>query len=271
MTGPTDPHLGEVALDTVSLDIDGLPIVVRATLHAAPGEIVGIVGPNGSGKSTLLRAVYRSLRPTTGAVLVGGDDVWRTLGTRDAARRVSVVAQENPAVFDFTVAEIATAGLTPHRSAWTRDAPDDRAKVADALARVGMEHAADRPYATLSGGEKQRVLLARALVQGGHLLVLDEPTNHLDIGTQLDLMELVRDLKVTTLTALHDLNLAAAYCDRVHVLHDGHLVTTGPPQDVFTPELLGEVFGVRAALGAHPLTGRPQLSFAPALTPAPPE
>ncbi|MFD4788662.1 ABC transporter ATP-binding protein [Streptomyces sp. NPDC058459] len=253
----------DARLEEVSLDIGGARIVSRATLHAAPGEIVGVVGPNGSGKSTLLRAVYRSMRPASGAVLVGGQDVWRSLTAQAAARRTSVVAQENPAAFDFTVAEVAAAGRTPHRAPWSAESHADRAIVADALDRVGMAHLAARPYTSLSGGEKQRVLLARALAQRGRLLVLDEPTNHLDIGTQLDLMELVRDLKVTTLAALHDLNLAAAYCDRVHVLRGGHLLTSGTPQEVFTPELLGEVFQVHAALGTHPLTGRLQLSFAP--------
>ncbi|MEW2368050.1 ABC transporter ATP-binding protein [Streptomyces sp. NPDC006656] len=259
----------EARLEAVTLDIAGARVVTDATLHATPGEITGIVGPNGSGKSTLLRAVYRALRPSAGAVLVGSDDVWRALTPRAAARRTSVVAQENPAAFDFTVAEVTTAGRTPHSAPWSGDRSTDRRIVKEALERVGMAHTADRPYATLSGGEKQRVLLARALAQRGGLLVLDEPTNHLDIGTQLDLMELVRDLGVTTLTALHDLNLAAAYCDRVHVLHHGRLVTSGTPQEVFTPELLAEVFQVDAALGVHPLTRRPQLSFAPLSSPIP--
>ncbi|MFJ4783718.1 ABC transporter ATP-binding protein [Streptomyces sp. NPDC088794] len=253
----------EVRLEAVDLDIAGVRIVRQASLHAAPGEIIGVVGPNGSGKSTLLRAVYRSMRPASGAVLVGGDDVWRSLTPQAAARRTSVVAQENPAAFDFTVGEVAAAGRTPHRAPWSGESSEDRAVVADALDRVGMAHLAGRQYVSLSGGEKQRVLLARALAQEGQLLVLDEPTNHLDIGTQLDLMELVRDLGVTTLAALHDLNLAAAYCDRVHVLRAGHLVTSGTPHEVFTRELLDAVFQVDAVLGAHPLTGRPQLSFAP--------
>ncbi|WP_055525640.1 ABC transporter ATP-binding protein [Streptomyces graminilatus] len=253
----------EARLEAVTLDIGGVRIVSRATLHAAQGDIIGIVGPNGSGKSTLLRAVYRSARPTSGAVLVGGQDVWRSLTSRAAARRTSVLAQESPAAFDFTVAEVVAAGRTPHRTPWSGESAADRDIVAGTLDRVGMAHLADRPYASLSGGEKQRVLLARALAQQGRLLVLDEPTNHLDIGTQLDLLELVRDLGVTTLAALHDLNLAAAYCDRVHVLHGGLLVASGPPDEVFTRELLAEVFQVHAALGTHPLTGRPQLSFAP--------
>ncbi|MFE2267708.1 ABC transporter ATP-binding protein [Streptomyces lavendulae] len=266
MNGPTPPAPAEpmdARLDAVTLDIGGARVVTAATLHAAPGEIAGIVGPNGSGKSSLLRAVYRALRPSSGAVLVGSDDVWRSLTPRTAARRTAVVAQENPAAFDFTVAEVAAAGRTPHSAPWSADRSADRRIVDEALDRVGMAHTKDRPFATLSGGEKQRVLLARALAQQGGLLVLDEPTNHLDIGTQLDLMELVRDLQVTTLTALHDLNLAAAYCDRVHVLHHGRLVTSGAPRDVFTPELLAEVFHVDAVLGTHPRTGRPQLSFAP--------
>lgn len=253
----------EARLDAVTLDIGGARVVTAATLDAAPGEVVGLVGPNGSGKSTLLRAVYRALRPASGAVLVGGEDVWRTLGPRATARRTSVVAQENPAAFDFTVREVTAAGRTPHNNAWSSERSADRHIVAEALDRVGMAHAADRAYAALSGGEKQRVLLARALAQRGGLLVLDEPTNHLDIGTQLDLMELIRGLGVTVLAALHDLNLAAAYCDRVHVLHHGRLTASGPPTDVLTPRLMAEVFQVDAVFGRHPRTGRPQLSFAP--------
>ncbi|GAA3013168.1 ABC transporter ATP-binding protein [Streptosporangium longisporum] len=245
------------------VDLAGLSIPVGGVsgvdLHVEPGELVGLIGPNGSGKSTLLRSVYRALRPGDGTVRVGGDDVWRTLSARRSARRVAVVAQHSAEGFDLTVAEIVATGRTPHRAAPAAD----REIVARALERVGLTGTAHRLYATLSGGERQRTLLARALAQQGGVLILDEPTNHLDIAAQLDLLELVRSLGVTTLAALHELNLAAAYCDRVYVLAAGRVVACGPPARVLTPSLLGEVFGVRAHLGVNPLTGRPALTFAP--------
>ncbi|GAA0971637.1 ABC transporter ATP-binding protein [Acrocarpospora macrocephala] len=244
-----------VQLSGVHVEIGG---VSGVDLEVEPGEFVGLVGPNGSGKSTLLRALYRARRPDAGTVRVDGDDVWRTLSARRSAQRTAVLAQHSTDGFDFTVAELVATGRTPHRSAPAAD----REIIARALERVGMTGRADRPYATLSGGERQRVLLARALAQQGDVLVLDEPTNHLDIAAQLELLELVHELKITTLAALHDLNLAAAYCDRLYVLAAGRVVAYGPALDVLTPALLLEVFGVRAHLGLNPLTGRPNLTFA---------
>ncbi|MER7205950.1 ABC transporter ATP-binding protein [Streptosporangium sp. NPDC000239] len=233
--------------------------VEGVALRVEPGEFVGLIGPNGSGKSTLLRALYRALRPDDGTVLVGGDDVWRALTARESAGRISVVAQHGGDGFDFTVAELVATGRTPHRTSPSAD----REIVTAALERVGMTGMAERLYSTLSGGERQRALLARAVAQRGALLVLDEPTNHLDVNAQFELLGLVRSLGVTTLAALHELNLAAAYCDRLYVLEAGRVVAHGSPGEVLTPALLAEVFGVRSHLGVNPLTGRPNLTFAP--------
>jgi iron complex transport system ATP-binding protein len=253
-----------VRLDVTGLDVtlDGTGILRAAGLTVAAGTVVGLVGPNGSGKSTLLRTVYRVLRPSAGRVILGGDDVWR-LTARQSAQRTAAVVQEPTAGFDYTVGETVAMGLDPHRPAVARDAPGEAAAVGDALTRVGLPGLEPRLLATLSGGERQRVLVARALVQRPRLLVLDEPTNHLDIRHQLDLLALVRGLGVTTLTSLHDLNLAAAYCDRLVVLSSGRVVTTGPPGDALTPDLLAEVFGVAAARTVHPVTGRLHLLFSP--------
>ncbi|WP_239337374.1 ABC transporter ATP-binding protein [Frankia sp. CiP3] len=250
------------------LRIDGLAVVLaghRAVdgvdLHVEAGELVGIVGPNGSGKSTLLRAVYRAVRPTAGAVWIGGDDVW-ALPPRASARRTAVVPQEQASDFGFTVEEIVTMGRGPHKGLLDRDTTTDLAIVRDALARVGMARAGGRAFASLSGGEKQRVLIARALAQQTPVLLLDEPTNHLDIRYQLEVLHLVAGLGPATLAALHDLNLAAAFCHRLYLLHDGRIVATGTPEQVLTPTLIAEVFGVHAVPGIHPTTGRLQLSFA---------
>ena len=251
-----------VRLEGVEVRIDGIPIVDGVDLVAESGGMTALVGPNGSGKSTMLRTIYRALRPSAGAVHLDDDDVWR-LSARQAAQRSAVVAQEAPAEFDLTVAEVVSMGRSPHKRLLERDSAEDVRIVADALARVEMAEFADRVYATLSGGEKQRTLVARALAQRSQVLILDEVTNHLDIHAQLGLMELVRGLGVTVIAALHDLNLAASYCDAVCLIDRGRVVAAGTVAEVLTPARLAEVFGVRAHCGTHPLTGRPLLTFSP--------
>jgi iron complex transport system ATP-binding protein len=249
-----------LALLDVCLDIGGQRIVRDVALDVPEGRVAGLIGPNGSGKSTLLRAVYRHLRPRQGVVLLGGDDCWR-LAAREVARRVGSVPQERPTELDLTVWEMVDMGRTPHKAAFVRDDPSDKAAVARALSRVGLGELAHRRFTDLSGGEKQRVVVARALAQETPVLVLDEPTNHLDVRHQLDVLDLIRELGVTTLAAMHDLNLAATYCDVLHVLHAGQLVASGPPEEVLTESTVADVFGVGAEIVTSPRTGRPQLSF----------
>ncbi|QCR50773.1 ABC transporter ATP-binding protein [Streptomyces sp. WAC05458] len=249
-----------VELDAVTVEISGTRLVEDVSLRAGSGQFVGLVGPNGSGKSTLLRCVYRALRPTAGAVRLGGDDLW-ALHPREGARRLAALPQDAAADFDFTVAEVVAMGRLPHQRAVARETDEDRRACAAALEGVGAAHLADRGLLTLSGGERQRVLLARALAQQPRVLVLDEPTNHLDIAQQLDILALVRAGGPTVLTALHDLNLAALHCDLLHVVDGGRIVASGAPHDVLTPALLAEVFGVRAHRVRHPETGALQLLF----------
>jgi iron complex transport system ATP-binding protein len=248
-------------LDGVGAAIDGRSIVGAVTLTAAPGQFVALVGPNGSGKSTLLRTVYRTLRPSGGAVLLNGRDLWE-MRHREAARHRAVLPQHSESADGFSVAEAVAVGRAARKRPFDRETGSDRTAVATALERVGMVWAADRLVSSLSGGEHQRVLLARALAQETPLLVLDEPTNHLDIGAQLALLDLIRSLGLTLLAALHDLDHAAAYADRVVVLRDGHVAGQGPPLEVLTPDFIEEVFGVRAHVGPHPITGRPHISVA---------
>ncbi|WP_433171750.1 ABC transporter ATP-binding protein [Actinoallomurus sp. CA-150999] len=245
----------------LSARIDARPILSDVELTAEPGEFVALVGPNGSGKSTLLRTVYRALRPTAGVISLDGADLW-AMRARQAARRRAVVTQHGDVDAELSVAEVVTMGRGPHKGLLDRENDTDRAVVRTSLERVGMVGEAGRPFSTLSGGERQRVLLARALAQQAPLLVLDEPTNHLDVRAQLDLLDLVRDLGLTLLAALHDLDHAAAYGDRVVVLEQGRIVGHGPPLEVLTPELIAQVFGVRAHIGPHPITGRPHIAVA---------
>jgi iron complex transport system ATP-binding protein len=252
----------KLELETVAVAIAGLQIVHEASLEVASGCIVGLIGPNGSGKSTLLRSVYRMLRPAAGYVRLGGDDVWK-LSARESAQRTGVVVQETPSDFAFTVAEVVQMGRTPHKGMLSSDTTADAQIVAAALDRVNMGGFTERQFSTLSGGEKQRVLVARALAQQPKFLVLDEPTNHLDIHYQLEILELVKSLGITTLITLHDLNLAAAYCHTLYMLNQGRIVAAGAPEEVLTPERLREVFLVDAIPGRHPITGALHLAFVP--------
>lgn len=244
----------------VSVDIDKAPIVADANLFAHPGEVVALVGPNGCGKSTLLRTVYRALRARTGSVLIGGDDVAR-LTARQSARRTAVVAQEAASDFEFTAYEVVAMGRTPHHRALERDGATDRAVCMHALEHVGMRPLARRLFSTLSGGEKQCVLVARAIAQQTQLLILDEPTNHLDINYQHEILSLVRSLGLTTVAALHDLSLAATYCDRIYVMQEGRIVAAGPPHNVLTAEIVRTVFAVQLRRLRDPDTGRLHLAF----------
>ncbi|NUL06877.1 ABC transporter ATP-binding protein, partial [Streptomyces lunaelactis] len=238
----------------------GRTVVAGVHLIADDGEIAGLVGPNGSGKSTVLRTVYRHLRPAAGRVLLAGSDI-RELTPVQAARRVAALPQERGGDFELTVREVVAMGRTPYKRAFAGEDRGDREMVTQALERVGMAGQAGRGFSALSGGERQRVLLARALAQDPDVLVLDEPTNHLDVQHQVELLALLRAQRRTTLISLHDLNAAASVCDRLHVLCEGTVVASGAPREVLTPGLLAEVFGVRAAVVEHPLTGDPLIAF----------
>ncbi|WP_180686913.1 ABC transporter ATP-binding protein [Streptomyces gossypiisoli] len=260
MTGRPEAAPGTLDIDDVSVLVDGRPLVDQVSLTVPAGEVVGLVGPNGAGKSTLLRTVYRALRPTSGRVLLDGTDVWRMPGKR-LARHLAAVLQEHIGDFELTVYEVVAMGRTPHKRPFAGDDADDRAIVTAALTELDVADLADAPFDRLSGGEKQRVLIARALAQQAGTMVLDEPTNHLDLRHQLDALRLVRRLGVTAVVALHDLNLAASFCDRLCVMQAGRLVAHGAPRDVLTPALLAGVYRVEADVTEHPRTGLPQVTL----------
>ncbi|GAA3164191.1 ABC transporter ATP-binding protein [Streptomyces ramulosus] len=249
-----------VDIEGLAVEIAGRRLLDDVTLRAAQGQLIGVIGPNGSGKSTLLRCVYRALRPAAGTVRLDGADL-HAMDAREGARLLAALPQEGQATFDFTVAEIVAMGRLPHQRGSGRASAADEEICARALSRVGAGHLAHRGFPGLSGGEKQRVLIARALAQQPRVLVLDEPTNHLDIAQQLEVLALVRDSRLTVLAALHDLNLAAQHCDALYVLDGGRIVASGAPHEVLTAELLAEVFGVRAHRVRHPETGAVQLLF----------
>lgn len=246
--------------DDLHVVIGDTPILVGCSFDVRSGEVLGLIGPNGSGKSTLLRTVYRAIEPATGAVWIGDDDVW-ALTARQSAQRTAVVTQSTSTDFQFSVTEMVLMGRGPHKGLLDRDTAHDHRLVAWALRAVDMYDFRSRVFATLSGGERQRVLVARALAQQSSVLVLDEPTNHLDAHAQLDLLELVRALELTTIVALHDLDLAATYCDRVCLLDRGRVVGIEPPRSLLTPDVLREVFRVDGEWLTSPTTGRHHLAL----------
>ncbi|MYB75921.1 MAG: ABC transporter ATP-binding protein [Chloroflexi bacterium] len=257
-------------VENITWRVEEHTILRDVAVDVAAGELVGVLGPNGSGKSSLLRCIYRALKPDTGYITLDGDNVW-DLDAREAARRTATVLQETPGEFEFVVWEMVLMGRTPHKSMFARENTEDHNLVESALDQVGMLSFADRSFSTLSGGEKQRVLIARALAQQARFLILDEPTNHLDVRYQLEILDLVRGLQVTTFTALHDLNLAATYCDRLYIMAEGEIVAAGTPDDVFQPALLRKVFGVEAEVQVHPRTGKLHIVFLPAHAASPPD
>ncbi|MEU3615531.1 ABC transporter ATP-binding protein [Streptomyces sp. NPDC006872] len=261
----SETHDGENASPTlaaarVSRSADGRLILDGVSLAPRPGSVTGLLGPNGSGKSTLLRLLSGVLAPASGVVTLDGRPLgdW---GRRAVARRVAVVEQQADTLVELTVVDVVRLGRVPHRRAWTPTTAADERAVRTALERTGLTDRLDQPWHTLSGGERQRVQIARALAQEPRELLLDEPTNHLDIQHQLDLLNLVAELPVTSVVALHDLNLAAMYCDQVVVLRQGRVVAAGAPAATLTESLIAEVYGVRATV-THPDPGdRPYIRF----------
>lgn len=247
----------------------GRLVVDGISLDPRPGETIGLLGPNGSGKSSLIRLLAGAVRPTSGEVTLD-DTSLASVSRRETARAIAVVTQHADTVVDITVHDIVALGRIPHRGTFGGDRDADARAVAEALARTGLTPKAGELWHRLSGGEQQRVHIARALAQEPRELLLDEPTNHLDIRYQLDLLQLVCELPVTTVVALHDLNLAAMFCDSLLILKDGRAVEAGPPSEVLTPELISHVYEVDATVRVDESTHRPVITFHPGRVPARP-
>lgn len=222
-------------------------ILKGVSVHVEKKHFVGIIGPNGSGKSTLLKCIYRTLKPQCGAVFLDGKQL-EMMRPKESAKKLAVVAQHNYYNFEFSVQEVVLMGRSPHKRAMERDNAKDYAIVEEALRKVGMIKFKDRSFSTLSGGEQQRVILARALAQQTPCLVLDEPTNHLDITHQLQLLRIVKNLEVTVISAIHDLNIAAAFCDMLYVMQAGKIVGKGTPREVLTRDFIHEIYQVETEI-----------------------
>lgn len=251
-----------IATHDVKWGVGGRMIVDGVTLTAAPGMTLGLIGPNGSGKSSLLRLIC-GLRKVAGGIVTLGEADIRRFSRRDLARRIAFVEQQASTDEALTVEDVVRLGRTPHSHALAAWSARDQEIVENALRHANLLHLRSRYWQSLSGGEKQRAQIARALAQSPSELLLDEPTNHLDVQHQLEILQLVTQLPLTSIVALHDLNLAAMFCDELAVLQAGRVVAAGSPATVLNPDLIHQVFGVRAEIGRSPFHGKPHIHFAP--------
>lgn len=257
-------------LDGVSAGYGPRPALRAVDLLVEAGEVVGLIGPNGSGKTSAIRVASRTLRPDAGTVLVDGRDPYG-MRSREAARLVAVVPQEVAATFAFTALEVVLMGRSPYLSALGGGSPEDYRRAREAMEVAGVHHLGDRSIDELSGGEKQRVLLAQALAQDAPVLLLDEPTTHLDLRHVVAILAAVRTLARegrAILAVFHDLNLAAGVCDRIVALDGGRVVAEGGPHEVLTPGFIRAVYGVEAEVLPHAATGRPTVLLAGGHRPA---
>lgn len=260
-----------LVLDSLTCRYGSRTALDALSLRVERGEFVAVVGPNGSGKSTLLRAVAGAIRPAAGRVLLDGREV-HSLRGRERARQMAVVAQETSIEFDFTVEETVQMGRLSHQGPLGRESEADRLAVQQALELTGTIDLAGRAITRISGGERQRVILARALAQEPRLLLLDEPTAHLDLAFQTEIFDLVRSLNreqgLTVVAVLHDLNLAALYADRVVMLRGGETFADGPPRSVITEKNVAAVFGRPVRVIPHPEDGSPHVVLTSRVRPA---
>lgn len=246
--------------ERVDVQIRGKQIVKGFTLEVPEGVCTAILGPNGSGKSTFLKAVYRIQPISAGAVYLDGREIDK-IPRRRMAQDVSVVSQFNQIQFEYSVYDVVLMGRTPHLGLMQRESPQDHRLAEEALRTVGMYGYKDQNFQTLSGGEKQRVILARALTQQPKLLILDEPTNHLDIRYQLEILSIIRNLGVSVLTALHDLNLALQFCDYIYLVKEGEIYCQGEPSRVLTPENIKQVYGIGCDIFPSPINGQMMIQY----------
>lgn len=254
-----------IRIRDLHVSLGGASVLTGIDRDVSPGKLVGLVGPNGAGKTTLIRTINGYLQPDRGQVLVDGEAA-ANLSARQLGRRVATVPQATELSFDFDVRTVVEMGRHPYRSRLGSHDPDPEA-VDRALERTETLAFADRPLSAVSGGERKRVLLARALAQDTPILLLDEPTANLDIGHAARTLDLVRDLAVdddrTVLTAIHDLDLAGRFCDHLLLLAGGRLRLAGTPHEVLTAEAVGEAFDTPVSVTSHPETGAPLVTARP--------
>lgn len=248
----------ELNVRNVCVSINKKEIVKDVSLRVKNKQFVGIIGANGCGKSTLLKSIYKSLKPQEGSVFLDKVDLLNS-PPKKISQKMSVVGQFNEISFDLTVFQMVMLGRTPHKKLLDSDTKEDIDIVHRAIEQTNLTEYMNRSYLTLSGGEKQRVILARAIAQQPSFLVLDEPTNHLDIRYQLEVLHCVKNLNIGVLAALHDLQMAAEYCDYIYAMKKGRIIAHGNPKELFTEELVADLYDVKCKIYENPVSNN--LSF----------
>lgn len=249
-----------IEFQQVQLHIDQQQILMALTFAIQAGQFVGLLGPNGAGKTSLLRLLQKEYQPSSGQIKFQGHPLSR-FGQSELAAKVALVSQLSGPLFDLTVADVVLMGLIPHKALWHTNTEQDLQQLKQSLELVGLADKERHSFAHLSGGEQQRVLLARAVMQKPLLLLLDEPTNHLDLYYQHQVLRIARALKITVIASIHDLNLASRYCDRLLLLSKGELVADGTAEQVLTEQLLTEVFRIPCLIDQNPFGDCPRVSF----------
>lgn len=230
-------------VENINITIDKKEIIKNVSFKVKEKSFVGILGPNGSGKSTLLKSIYGVNKPKKGNLYYEGENLL-TMPSKERAKKIAVLAQESGGHFDFTVEQIVEMGRYPHKKTLENYSKEDDKIVDETLAKLNLQSFKQRSFSTLSGGEKQRVLIARVLAQNTDFIILDEPTNHLDIGHQLEIMNIIKNLNITVLSAIHDMNIASLYCDYLIVMREGRIVKHGKTEEVLTKCIMDETFNI---------------------------
>ena len=250
----------KLTVDKVSVSIASKKIIEEVSLQVSENKFVGLIGPNGCGKSTLLKSISKILEPDMGIITLGNQNV-QELSNKQLAKKLGVVGQFHQVNFDFSVRQMLLLGRSPHKGMMERDNALDYEIVEKVLKQMDLQKLADRSFLSLSGGEKQRVVLGRTLVQQPQFLVLDEPTNHLDIKHQLSILKTVSALPIGVLAALHDLNLASRFTDYLYAMKDGQIIKQGTPQEVITEDVISELYEVDCRTYTNPILGKQTIEF----------
>ena len=253
-----------MSLQVKNLDyqIGGKSILEQICLEVKDGEFVGLIGPNGCGKSTLLKNIYRTYKPDRDTIFLNEKDVL-DFSFKKMAAEMAVMAQENHVEFDFEVRDMVMFARYAKKKFMEVDSATDKKLCEKCLREVGLTGYEHRSYLSLSGGEKQRVLLARVLMQESAFIVLDEPTNHLDVSYQYQIMDILKKQNVTLFSSIHDLNLASLYCDKIIFLYQGKIVDYGTPEEVLTHENIKSYFGIESQITKNEVTGKLQIYYLP--------
>ncbi len=254
-----------INISQLSWQVENKAILQNINFNVCKGEVIGIIGPNGAGKTSLLRCLTNqgsilSSKNVTGNIQLKNRSI-EQYSAKEVAQHFALVMQKNETIFALSVQDVMKMGLLPHKSLFSLDSDHDKAQIALALKKVGLSDSLHSHFNQLSGGEQQRVLIARALVQASQILVLDEPTNHLDVYYQHQVLQLVNKLNITVIMTVHDLNLASLYCQRLLLLDHGQLICDGTPEEVLTPEQLSKIFGLPCQQNTDAKTGAIQVSF----------